>query len=44
MRPVGTAVEVQELWGNVVGELIDLKLRPDLLESFIRKSGLPLAA
>jgi len=38
------ADDAQELWDYVVGELIDLKFRPDLLESFIRKSGLPLAA
>ncbi len=38
------ADDAQELWGHVVGELIDLKLRPDLLDGFIRKSGLPLAA
>ena len=38
------ADDAQELWDHVVEELIDLKFRPDLLESFIRKSGLPLAA
>ena len=38
------ADDAQLLLALVVEELIDLKLRPDLLESFIRKSGLPLAA
>jgi transposase len=38
------ADDAQELWDYIVGELIDLKFRPDLLESFIRKSGLSLAA
>jgi transposase len=38
------ADDARELWDHVVGELIDLKLRPDLLDAFIRKSGLPLAA
>ncbi len=41
----GLAVDdAQQLWDYVVGELIDLKFRPDRLESFIKKSGLPLAA
>ena len=44
-RPANRAADdAQERWDYVVGELIDLKFRPDLLESFIRKSGLPLAA
>jgi transposase len=38
------ADDAQELWDYVVGELIELKYRPDLLASFIRKSGLSLAA
>jgi transposase len=38
------ADDAQELWDYVVGELIGLKFRPDLLESFIQKSGLSLAA
>lgn len=38
------ADDVQQLWDYVVGELIELKFRPDLLGSFIQKSGLPLAA
>jgi transposase len=38
------ADDAQQLWDHVAGELIDLKFRPDLLESFIRKAGLPLAA
>jgi len=44
-RPANRAADdAQERWDYVVGELIDLKFRPDLLESFIRESGLPLAA
>jgi hypothetical protein len=38
------ADDAQELWDYVLEERIDLKFRPDLLESFIQKSGLPLAA
>jgi transposase len=38
------ADDAQELWDFVVGELIDLKFRPDLLESFLQNSGLSLAA
>ena len=38
------ADDAQLLLDYVVEELIDLKFRPDLLKSFIRKSGLPFAA
>jgi transposase len=37
------AWDADELWGRVIDELTDLKFRPDLLNSFIRDSELPLA-
>ena len=41
-RPADPAADAQRLWDYGVEGLIDLKFRPDLLKSFIRKSGLPL--
>jgi transposase len=35
------AEDVEVLWDHVVGELAELKFRPDLLRSFIRQTGLP---
>jgi transposase len=35
------ASDKDELWDWVVDELIELKLRPDLLRGFIRQTGLP---
>lgn len=35
------AEDVDELWDEVVEELIDLKHRPDLPRAFIRQTGLP---
>jgi transposase len=35
------ATDKSELWDRVVGELIEVKFRPDLLRGFIRQTGLP---
>jgi transposase len=38
------AWDTEELWGHVMDALIDLKFRPKLLQAFIRKAGMPMAA
>jgi transposase len=38
------AWDSQDLWDHLVDELVELKLRPDLLDSFIHAAELPLAA
>lgn len=38
------AWDVEELWDHIVMTLIDLKLQPSLLNAFIEKAGLPVAA
>jgi hypothetical protein len=35
------AKDQDELWDRVVGELAEVKFRPDLLRGFIRQTGLP---
>jgi transposase len=35
------AEDVEVLWDHVVGELAELKFRPNLLRAFIRQTGLP---
>jgi transposase len=35
------ANDKDELWDRVVGELVEVKFRPDLLRGFIRQTGLP---
>jgi transposase len=38
------ANDKDELWDRVVGELIEVKFRPDLLRGFIRQTGLPVVS
>ena len=38
------AWNAEELEDHLVDALIDLKFRPDLLKSFVRSAGIPVAA
>ncbi len=35
------ATDTDELWDHVVGELVEVKFRPDTLRGFLRRTGLP---
>jgi hypothetical protein len=38
------AWDADELWDHIMEALIDLKLQPQLLQAFVRKAGIPVAA
>ena len=38
------AWDADELWGHIVDALIELKIRPKLLQAFVKEAGIPVAA